>query len=305
MMEKQAAARVDEWLSAYLDGELSPQERARMEARLAAEPELRARLESLRQTVALLHSMPAVPAPRNFILTPAMVRQERPARAERRWLLPALSLGTAISALASVVVLALSVLGAWPSPSTGLTATGPAYEVAMESTEAPAAAPLEGAAGDAQGDVATSAPEGTLGGLDADVPPPTVTPMAARAVPVDVFTATVVGTATGGGAAAEGLGGGAPPPGIAAAEAVTVAEEVNATLMMTESVVVALPEEESLPYGVETPPVTQERLTAPVPQPTAAPAPRGAAPWYLEIGLPALTLVLAVVSLLVWRAARR
>ena len=112
MKKRRAAARIDELLSAYLDGELNPQERDRLEARLAAEPDLRARLEMLRQTVALVQELEPVPAPRNFLLTPQMVASpHHPAeRSQRRstlnrWLAPAMTVATVASALACIVVL--------------------------------------------------------------------------------------------------------------------------------------------------------------------------------------------------------
>ncbi|MCX7852132.1 MAG: zf-HC2 domain-containing protein, partial [Caldilineales bacterium] len=43
----------DELLSAYLDGRLTSAEAARLEARLAADPALRQRLQELRQVVQL------------------------------------------------------------------------------------------------------------------------------------------------------------------------------------------------------------------------------------------------------------
>ena len=56
-------------LSAFLDGQLTEAERKQVETRLAAEPELRATFEGLRQTRALLKSLPKKRAPRNFTLT--------------------------------------------------------------------------------------------------------------------------------------------------------------------------------------------------------------------------------------------
>ncbi|RME48145.1 MAG: hypothetical protein D6796_06715, partial [Caldilineae bacterium] len=58
-------------LSPYLDGEVTPDERALVEGALARSPELRAELESLRQTVRMVRALPRVPAPRPFTLTQA------------------------------------------------------------------------------------------------------------------------------------------------------------------------------------------------------------------------------------------
>ena len=73
MKEQRKKMRDDELLSAYIDGALTPREQARLEARLAVEPALRERLDALQETVMLLRQLPQVPAPRNFILSPAMV----------------------------------------------------------------------------------------------------------------------------------------------------------------------------------------------------------------------------------------
>ncbi len=61
-----------EALSSYLDNQLTPQERARLETHLKQDAELRQALEDLRRTRALLRSQPLLRAPRNFTLSPAM-----------------------------------------------------------------------------------------------------------------------------------------------------------------------------------------------------------------------------------------
>jgi hypothetical protein len=68
-----------ELLSSYLDGQLqSDAERARLEARLSADPELRAVLSDLRSARGLLRQLPMRKAPRNFTLTPKMVGKNPP-----------------------------------------------------------------------------------------------------------------------------------------------------------------------------------------------------------------------------------
>ena len=62
-------------LSAYLDGALDPPARSSLERRLVTEPLLHAELESLRDTVSLVKSLPRLKAPRDFSLTPAMLAQ--------------------------------------------------------------------------------------------------------------------------------------------------------------------------------------------------------------------------------------
>jgi len=61
-----------ERLSAYLDGELSRAERARLEARIARDVGLSAALDELRAARALLRRTPRRRVPRNFMLTPKM-----------------------------------------------------------------------------------------------------------------------------------------------------------------------------------------------------------------------------------------
>jgi len=67
-----ASFRDVERLSAYLDGELSQAERARLESRLARDAGLSATLDELRATRALLRRTPRRRAPRSFTLTPKM-----------------------------------------------------------------------------------------------------------------------------------------------------------------------------------------------------------------------------------------
>lgn len=77
MMITRISPRDWENLSAYIDDQLSPRERSRLEARLRQSLEMRNALEELRRTRQLLRSLPAVHAPRNFTLTPEMVGVRR------------------------------------------------------------------------------------------------------------------------------------------------------------------------------------------------------------------------------------
>jgi hypothetical protein len=65
-------------LSSYLDGQLSPSDSARLESRLASDPNLRAVMDELREARSLLRRLPARRAPRNFTLTRKMVGQNPP-----------------------------------------------------------------------------------------------------------------------------------------------------------------------------------------------------------------------------------
>ncbi len=83
----------DELLSAYLDNALTAEEKMLVDVALQNEPTVAWRLESLRQTITLLHNLPAVSLPRSFALselqiaeqaTPAKARSSlpRPAKAD-------------------------------------------------------------------------------------------------------------------------------------------------------------------------------------------------------------------------------
>ena len=67
-----------EQLSAYLDGQLSSSDSARLEARLKTEPELASVMDDLRTARGYLRQLPLRKAPRNFTLTRKMVGQNPP-----------------------------------------------------------------------------------------------------------------------------------------------------------------------------------------------------------------------------------
>jgi len=85
-----------EYLSAYLDGQLSPHQRKVLEARLRREVGLQKQLKGLQTTRALLHDSGRLRAPRNFTLSPQTAGIRRSAR------LPALF--GAVSALSSALL---------------------------------------------------------------------------------------------------------------------------------------------------------------------------------------------------------
>lgn len=67
-----------ELISAYLDGQLDPSDSARLESRIATDPELVSALNDLRLARAALYKLPARKAPRNFMLTRKMVGVKPP-----------------------------------------------------------------------------------------------------------------------------------------------------------------------------------------------------------------------------------
>ncbi len=285
--KNRARERVDEWLSAYIDGALSPQEQARLEAQLAQDADLRARLESLRRTVALVRGLPSVPAPRNFLLTPAMVRQ--PAPVARR-LAPALTFATAISGLLCVILLAGNLIAAGPG---GLGAAAPAPMAAGKGTpQTLETRPVE--AKKAPSVSETALPEESLQSSAAtatETPAPemrawsegTPSPIEAAPFPPDMG-------GMGGGAAPEPPLGEWPEPG----------EEVLPMLTpeMTPSEMAGVAAEETTPTAMA---VTEP---TPAPVPLEAPGEKALPPtsWLPVGGLALLTAVLAVLSLRAWRA---
>lgn len=66
-----------ELLSAYIDGELSDDERTALERRLAKEAFLQRELDILRTTIALIQYLQPITAPRNFTLTQEMVNESK------------------------------------------------------------------------------------------------------------------------------------------------------------------------------------------------------------------------------------
>jgi len=127
-------------LSAYMDGALPPRQRASLEARLDAEPDLMHDLLQLQQTRRILRSIPHKRAPRSFALTPAMVAKSR-----RMPLFAVLRLSSITTAALSAL---LAIFGLLPQLARMPAATAPvSYEAAvpdtgpmMANTEAPAEA---------------------------------------------------------------------------------------------------------------------------------------------------------------------
>ena len=154
--------RVVELLSAYLDGQLSQSDSARLESRLSSDASLRAAMDDLRSTRGLLRQLPQRRAPRNFTLTPKMAGIKPP---EPR-AYPTLRIATVLATLLFIATFAINGLApvrnasfaAAPAPSSafgmggggceqGCGGGGPetAPQAAAPATEAPVAteAPLK------------------------------------------------------------------------------------------------------------------------------------------------------------------
>lgn len=261
-----------ELLSAYLDGELTPDERAALERRLAQDAALRAELDELRRVVGLVraHWTP-VHAPRDFRLDPAVygrpaarpVRQlERPQRTFRwAWAV------SAAAALLLVVCLASLLL----RPSAGNVFSNFAPNLEGPASVPPASAPQEGVA---------ALPTATALSAAATELPPDVA-FAATVVPT-VAPTLIAPTATLLVMPITATPTRPTPPMVEAEEAAAAVEEAAASdaVETGESLVAT-----SLPFGAEAPPGAAGVAAAggqaggppPTPTPLAQP-PQQAAP---------------------------
>lgn len=237
-----------EALSAHLDGQLSPQDADRLEARLKQDASLRAALEDLRITRHLFRSLPVLRPPRSFSLTPEMVGV-RPVRSTY----PALRLATALATIAFLAVSGVGMLGRGVMAPAAAPAPMAAEVEAFQLAEAPEGAVVEEAA------AADEAPqEPPL----ADRLSPTKTPASGmRALAGETPAAEsngVVGPGGGGGLPPEG-----PPQVFAAEPAGTLAPTVVVEAMAPPPAEPDLTPTES--------PTLEAVLEAPVGMVTAAP----------------------------------
>lgn len=175
-------AWVEERLSEYLDGTLSPQERASVEAHLKQSARARASLESLRWTVNLVKQTPAPALPRQFTLP---VTQRAPARGAPAWLVWSLR-GVAVAATAAFVILLTATLlrqnvSNQSALSQSAAPAAPSAMVALAPTLAPTVAAEEPVLGNAEDANATPSP------MMVTVPPPAPT---SEMMPVTVVPPT-------------------------------------------------------------------------------------------------------------------
>ena len=92
-------------LSAYLDGQLSSKDIARLQVRLKDDRQMQVALEELRMTREALRSLPRLRAPRNFTLTPEMVSRRAGRRpAARRPAYPVFGFASLVASLLLVFV---------------------------------------------------------------------------------------------------------------------------------------------------------------------------------------------------------
>jgi len=93
-------------VSAYLDGELTPEVQVAFETTVSQDPDLQHRVAEMRQVVALMRAVPLQEPPRNYLLTPAMVTEAEAKPRTQRRRLPLLMMRIATSAAAAAFVVA-------------------------------------------------------------------------------------------------------------------------------------------------------------------------------------------------------
>ena len=104
---KSLSFRDMEQLSAYLDGQLSPARKTRLEKRIRSDQALVAALEEIHQTRSLLRRMPRRHVPRNFTLTARMAGIRAPVPRA----VPALSWASAAAMLLFIFTLGANLVG--------------------------------------------------------------------------------------------------------------------------------------------------------------------------------------------------
>ena len=90
-------------LSAYLDGELTARQRAKLENELNRNSALKAELDDLRRTVQMVRSLPTLAVPRSFTLDPAVYGRVKP---RRLYLYPIMRAATVAAMLVFVFLFA-------------------------------------------------------------------------------------------------------------------------------------------------------------------------------------------------------
>jgi len=266
--------RAEDLISAYLDQQVTAEEKQFFELHVAACADCRAQLEATRSLVVALKAMPAVKAPRSFVLPREMAKQ--PKRSIFAWY-PTLRLATALAAIAFMVLFAGDVLlsrsgSGSAALSVPMAAPAPQLEQAT-AMQAPAATV-----------VAAAAPT--------EAPAPEVSNTAA---------ATVPGAAAMAGAASKSV----PTD-------TTMLTDTATTMLAAPTPTVAMTAVAAAPAPVEATPEpaadTQAKraATAAVEQPVAAPATVAPTPTIdplrvLEIAMLALAVGLGIATLVVRR----
>lgn len=181
-----------ELLSLYLDDALSESERAALEGRLQTDAELRGELESLREAVSLLRTLPPRRAPRNFTLSASQVIHST------RWMgFPTSAAFSALSAAAAFLFFIGASLLLTTRPEAS---QAPAAALAITATASPQAdllmqAPVAGTPLPSATAVEESQAAGETAANQAGVPVPTLVVMA-TALPTMAAPGAVLPAAT-------------------------------------------------------------------------------------------------------------
>jgi len=178
-----------EQLSAYLDGQLSPSDSARLESRISSDPEIASAFNDIRAARSILRKLPPRKAPRNFTLTRQMVGLKPPLPRSYSFFRFSTAFATILLMLTFAANLILPNLffgmgAAAPAPAAAQDAygmgegSGPAlFAMPAAATEAPAATVAP---------AATEAPAMAM-----EISPTETPPMAMEAAPMATLPATV------------------------------------------------------------------------------------------------------------------
>jgi hypothetical protein len=104
-------------VSAYVDGELDPAALAAFETALDQDRVLQQKVKEMREVVALVKAIPLREPPRNYLLTPSMVAEQKPRQVQRRPMpLLFMRLATSLAAIVFVVTAGLTYMRHGISP---------------------------------------------------------------------------------------------------------------------------------------------------------------------------------------------
>ncbi len=280
--------RAEELISAYLDKRTSAEEQIFFERHVASCADCRAQLEATRSMVVALKAMPAVKAPRSFVLPREMARQPRQSFLS---LYPTLRLATVIAAMAFVVLFAGDLL---INQSVGRGAP----------QSIPAAAPAP---------AVIQAPAAQRAAAPTAAPQPTTAPAAApTTAPAPLANADNTATATSAASAAAMAGAAAQAP-ISATAVTTEATALSMTTATPEATFAAAAAPQSKSALAATPEPTRsafdQRAAATAEQSaaanTASPAPTIEPLHVVEIALLVLVIMLGIATLIVRRKVHR
>jgi ferric-dicitrate binding protein FerR (iron transport regulator) len=194
-----------ELISAYIDGEVTAEERAALEARMERDPALRAAFEELQATAQLLHDLPRMTPPRSFTIDPASVRPRRAGAFV--WL----RFGSALAAVLLALTVTFDLVGsrgagmatmsapaapAVSDQSAGGTAHGGTSEAAGAPSAKEGATASESSAAGSQ-PASTSAPAAGASGATGAISPAESAPNTLMAVPTEQATESIQSTNSG------------------------------------------------------------------------------------------------------------